>query len=85
MPDVTISARVPEALKGDLLTLATALKRTPSSLVEEAIRALLASEAQFLAAVRQGQADIATGQGVPWETVEAELDELIANTPAREP
>jgi predicted transcriptional regulator len=78
MPDVTISARIPEDLKGDLTVLARALRRTPSWVIEEALRDYITREKDFLAAIDEGiQADDA-GDLAEHADVVAELDQIIA-------
>jgi predicted transcriptional regulator len=54
MKDVTISARVPEELGQQIDRLAAAANRNRSWVVEEALRAYLAKEVQFLEAVEKG-------------------------------
>ena len=54
MKDVTISARVPEDIGQQVDRLAAAANRNRSWVVEEALRAYLAREVQFLEAVEKG-------------------------------
>jgi predicted transcriptional regulator len=54
MKDITISARVPEELGQQVDRLAAAANRNRSWVVEEALRAYLAKEVQFLEAVERG-------------------------------
>ena len=54
MKAVTISARIPEELSQQLSTLARALQRNRSWVIEEALRGYIQSEQQFVEAVREG-------------------------------
>ena len=54
MKDVTISARIPEDMGQQVDRLAAAANRNRSWVVEEALRAYLAREVQFLEAVERG-------------------------------
>jgi len=78
MPDVTISARIPEDLKGDLTVLARALRRTSSWVIEEALRDYIAKEKEFLTAIDEGLRADDAGDLVDHTDVVAELDEIIA-------
>lgn len=75
MKDVTISARIPEELNGQLNTLAQALRRNRSWVIEEALRGYIASEQQFLDAVAEGLADFEAGRVVEHDEVMAQMDE----------
>ncbi|HVC34012.1 MAG TPA: ribbon-helix-helix protein, CopG family [Chloroflexota bacterium] len=81
MKGVTISARIPEELSQQVTTLAQALRRNRSWIIEEAIRGYVESEKQFLDAVAEGiRADVA-GDVVPHEVIVTEIDDLLANYP----
>ncbi len=54
MKDITISARVSEDLSQQLNSLASAMKRSRSWIIEEALRNYVTSEMQFLEAVEEG-------------------------------
>ncbi len=54
LKEVTLSARVPGDLGQQVDQLAAATNRNRSWVVEQALRAYLAREMQFLAAVREG-------------------------------
>lgn len=77
MADVTVSARVPEDLNGQLTTLSRALRRSRSELIETAIRAYVESETQFLEAIERGRADARAGRVIEHDEFMAELDALI--------
>ena len=59
--DVTISARISEELSEQLTSLAQALGRNRSWVIEEALRGYIASEQQFLTAVEEGLRDLEAG------------------------
>jgi predicted transcriptional regulator len=78
MADVTISARVPAELKTDLTALAQALQRSPSWVVEQAVRDYIEREREFLDAVEEGIRADDAGDLVEHADVVAELDRIIA-------
>jgi predicted transcriptional regulator len=78
MKAVTISARIPEELSDQLSTLAEALQRNRSWVIEEALRGYIASEQQFLEAVDEGLREIEAGEGVEHEEVVALAAERMA-------
>jgi predicted transcriptional regulator len=75
---VTLSARVPAAFRAEVDELAKALGRDRAWIVEQAVRRFVRAEAEFLAAVQQGRADIAAGRFVDHEQIEHELDQIEA-------
>lgn len=75
MKDVTISARIPEELSAQLSTLAQALRRNRSWIIEEALRGYIASETEFLEAVDEGLRAAESGDVVDHETVNAIMAE----------
>lgn len=74
MKDVTISARVPAELEQQIDTVAQALRRSKSWIIEEAVRAYVLSELQFLEAVEAGIAAKEAGAVVPHAAVVEALD-----------
>ena len=81
MKQVTISARVPEELSQQISTIAQALRRNRSWVIEEAIRGYVESEKQFLDAIEEGIRADEAGDVVPHETVMQEIDKLLAKYP----
>ncbi|MFN8517424.1 MAG: ribbon-helix-helix protein, CopG family [Thermomicrobiales bacterium] len=83
--DVTISARISEELSEQLTSLAQALGRNRSWVIEEALRGYIASEQQFLTAVEEGLRDLEAGNVLDHDEVMAEMDErrqrLMAGSP----
>lgn len=84
MKEVTISARIPEELSQQLTTMAQALRRNRSWIIEEAIRGYIESEKQFIEAVEEGIRADDVGDVVPHDAVMKEIDDLVANYPIRE-
>jgi predicted transcriptional regulator len=76
MTTVTLSTRVEESFRNQVDELAKALGRDRAWVVEQAVRRYVLSEAEFLAAVQRGQADIAAGRFVTHDEMEAELDQI---------
>jgi predicted transcriptional regulator len=81
MKEVTISARIPAELSDQLTTLAGALRRNRSWVIEEALREYIASETQFLEAVQEGIRDMEAGNVVDHDDVMRELDERVKQLP----
>lgn len=81
MKEVTISARIPEELSQQLTTIAQALRRNRSWVIEEAIRGYIDSEKQFIEAVEEGIHADDAGDTVPHEAVMNEIDDLLAKYP----
>jgi predicted transcriptional regulator len=61
-----------------------ALGRDRAWIVEQAVRRFLAEEQAFLAAVRQGQADIEAGRFITDDEMEASLDRIEAELATRQ-
>ncbi|MDQ2996773.1 MAG: ribbon-helix-helix protein, CopG family [Chloroflexota bacterium] len=78
MSTVTLSTRVPEALRNEVDALASALRRDRAWIVEDAVRRYLTEESQFISAVAAGRAAIVAGQFVTHEEMQAELDQIDA-------
>lgn len=64
MKDVTVSARIPAELEQQIDTLATATRRSRSWVIEEALRAYVNTELQFLEAVEEGIQGMEAGEVV---------------------
>lgn len=79
MSETLVSARLPQELIAQADTLAKALKRSRTWVIEEALRAYVDTEAEFLAAVQQGREDIAAGRYVELDDLDAELDAIIVS------
>jgi len=75
----TITARIPNDLSGDLATLAGALQRPRSWVIEEALREYIAREKAFLESIEEGIQAEEAGDMVDHAAVVAELDAIIAD------
>ncbi|MBI4967781.1 MAG: CopG family ribbon-helix-helix protein [Rhodospirillales bacterium] len=64
-----MTVRIPAALNARLEQLAQATRRSKSWLAAEAIGAYVATEADYLAAIEEGLADVKAGRLIPHEKV----------------
>ncbi len=85
MKAVSISARIPEELSQQLTTLARALQRNRSWVIEEAPRGYIQSEQQFVEAVQDGIRSDDAGDVIPHDAVMAEAESLLDGYPTSEP
>jgi len=82
MPDdIAIEAVIPQALDEALGRLALATGKSKSSLVFEALTALILSEDEFVAAVEEGRAAARSGKLIDHDQVVRDIDGLIASEP----
>ncbi len=79
MKEVTISARVSEELSQQITTLAQALRRNRSWVIEEAVRGYIQSEQQFIKAVQEGIRADDAGDVVSHDMVMAEAEALLGD------
>ncbi len=77
MEQAHVTARLPKDLLNDVTKLAKALNRPRTWVIEEALRAYVAAEGEFLAAVDRGMADARAGRVTDHEAVMDDLDRLI--------
>ncbi len=70
---ITISARIPAGLGQQVDRLAAAVRRNRSWIIEEALRAYVAQELQFLEAVEEGIRAAEAGDVVDHATVVEEM------------
>lgn len=75
---VALSTRVDRELSEQLERLAAATGRKKVWLINEALRAYLAAETAFIAAVEEGRADAQAGRVRPFEEYAAELRQRLA-------
>jgi predicted transcriptional regulator len=73
-----MSVRLDEQLAGQLATLATLTDRPKTWHVEQALRAYIAREMEFLDAVEEGLRSEAAGELIDHANAVAELDCIIA-------
>lgn len=73
---ITLAARVDAELDADL-ELAAATGRTKSRLISEALRSYVATEQQFLNAIKEGKKALREGKVVDHATVVAAFERII--------
>jgi predicted transcriptional regulator len=71
---VNIGARISDELNDSLGKLAHATGRSKSWLISEAVRSYVETEAQFIAAVEQGLAEMAAGELVGHDVVVGDFE-----------
>ena len=69
-----VTVAIPQALYDELHTLAASRNETPERLISTALRWYVENEAEFLAAVDEGLANIAAGRTHPHEEVVADFE-----------
>jgi len=74
----TLAARVDAELDAELNRLAAAKGRTKSWLINEALRSYVATERQFIAAVKEGKKALKEGRVIDNKTVVAAFNRLTA-------
>jgi predicted transcriptional regulator len=78
---VIIAARVDADLDNELDRLASAIGRSKSWLVNEALRSYVANEQQFLAAVEEGKQALQDGRTVDHQMVIAAFERIVPPRP----
>jgi predicted transcriptional regulator len=74
----TLTTRIDAKLEDDLNRLAEAKGRTKSWLVNEALRSYVATERQFIAAVKEGRRALKDGRVIDHSTVAAAFDRITS-------
>ena len=87
MPEGTnampVSIRVPADVVETLDKVAAVLERPRSWVILRAIRQYLADEGQEVLDVQEGIEELERGEGIPFDEVLAEMDEIIAKAEAK--
>ena len=87
MPEGTnampVSIRVPADVVERLDKVAAILERPRSWVILRAIRQYLADEGQEVLDVQEGIEELERGEGIPFDEVLAEMDEIIAKAEAK--
>jgi len=73
----SITIRTDPDLVKQIGALAQALDRSRNWVIEDALKQYLAQQGWYLEGIRQAQASLEQGRGVPHEALMAELDGLI--------
>jgi predicted transcriptional regulator len=76
--DLVLSVRLAPDLVAQLDELALEMERSRANLLARAVREYVEREYASLAAMREGERELAAGRGVPHEQVSAWVDDLIA-------
>lgn len=69
MSDVTVTVRMPKTLRDRLEALSTETRRSKSFLGMEAIQQFVETEEEIVFGVKQAQAELKAGLGIPHEDV----------------
>jgi predicted transcriptional regulator len=69
MSDVTVTVRMPKALRDRLETLSNETRRSESFLGMEAIQQFVANEEEIVLGIKQAQAELKAGLGIPHKEV----------------
>jgi predicted transcriptional regulator len=73
----SITIRAAPELVEQIGALATALDRSRNWVIEDALKQYLAQQTWFLEGIRQAQASLDQGEGMPHEALMAEVEELL--------
>jgi len=78
MAGSTITVRTDPEIATQIAALAEAMDRSRNWVVEEALRQYIDAQAWQIEGIKQAQASLARGEGVPFDDVMADMDTLIA-------
>lgn len=77
MAGSTITVRTDPEITTQIAALAEAMDRSRNWVVEEALRQYIDAQAWQIEGIKQAQASLARGEGVPFDDVMADMDTLI--------
>jgi len=77
MAGSTITVRTDPEIATQIAALAEAMDRSRNWVVEEALRQYIDTQAWQIEGIKQAQASLARGEGVPFDGVMADMDTLI--------
>ena len=77
MAGSTITVRTDPEIAAQIATLAEAMDRSRNWVIEEALRQYIEAQSWQVEGIRQAQASLANGDGLPFDDVMAEMDALI--------
>jgi predicted transcriptional regulator len=83
MSDVTVTVRMPKSLRDRLEALSTETRRSKSFLGMEAIQQFVESEEEIVLGIKQAQAELKAGLGIPHEDVVRKSKAYIEKAKAR--
>ncbi|EGV18987.1 CopG family ribbon-helix-helix protein [Thiocapsa marina] len=86
MAGSTITVRTDPEIAAQIAFLAQAMDRSRNWVIEEALRQYIQAQSWQLEGIKQAQASLDRGEGIPFEAVMEDMDALIEQTAhTREP
>jgi predicted transcriptional regulator len=80
MPTNTITIRADSEVARQVAELAKAMDRSRTWVIEEALRQYIATQAWQIEGIREAQASLVRGEGIPFEQVMEEMEALIQSS-----
>ena len=77
MAGSTITVRTDPEVAAQITSLAQAMDRSRNWVIEEALRQYIKTQSWQIEGIKQAQASLARGEGVPFDAVMEEIEELI--------
>ena len=77
MAGSTITVRTDPEISAKIAALAQAMDRSRNWVIEEALKQYIEAQAWQIEGIKQAQASLARGEGIPFEDVMDEMDALI--------
>ncbi|NCA72441.1 MAG: ribbon-helix-helix protein, CopG family [Sphingobacteriia bacterium] len=77
MAGSTITVRTDPEVAAQIASLAQAMDRSRNWVIEEALRQYIKTQSWQIEGIKQAQASLARGEGVPFDAVMEEIEELI--------
>jgi predicted transcriptional regulator len=77
MAGSTITVRTDPEVVAQIAALAEAMDRSRNWVIEEALKQYIETQSWQIEGIKQAQASLARGEGIPFDDVVAEMDALI--------
>jgi predicted transcriptional regulator len=77
MAGSTITVRTDPEVVAQIAALAEAMDRSRNWVIEEALKQYIETQSWQIEGIREAQASLARGEGIPFDDVMAEMDALI--------
>jgi predicted transcriptional regulator len=77
MAGSTITIRTDAEIAAQIASLAEAMDRSRNWVIEEALKQYIATQSWQIEGIRQAQASLARGEGLPFDDVMAEMEALV--------
>ena len=77
MAGSTITVRTDPEVVAQIAALAEAMNRSRNWVIEEALKQYIETQSWQIEGIKQAQASLARGEGIPFDDVVAEMDALI--------